>query len=169
MPTNLPGSRSYTLVPGSSEVPASVINELQDCIVGNKKPTMWRTGFPITNGYGSWVAGSGNALISTAGGVVGAIALPCEEGDRVTNFDLYVTGNGTADATFDLYMGSLLTTTTNIGTLTLTNQPGPAWAKVSIPVAPRVLDPDSFLYLAMLPTGAGFYIGGWRLGYDRLL
>jgi hypothetical protein len=171
VPTNLPVSRSYTLIPGSSEVPASLLDELQDCIIGNKKPAMWRGGlaFSVGASVGWEKDGIGARPIGPAF-AMGVLEMPYEEGDRITGFEMRVFGDGVTDLTINITKGlSGSSGIVPLGTLSLSNHPAvPSW--VTIPITPATIGAGEFLYATVAASAASatLVVLAYRLGYDRL-
>lgn len=168
----LPTSRNVTLNP-SDPIPSALLDDLQDCIIGTKKPTTIRPQMPAPYAVATSfnLAGGGAApvyLVSNAVSANVTIGLFCETGDRITSCSYRALGNGVVDCTASLYVcASDMVTTTLLGTF-VDNNRAAAWGEVTIPVTPHVMAAGEFLYLYLIANAALYQVGRILTGYDRL-
>lgn len=97
---NLPNSRSVTIAPGDP-IPPTIIGELQDMIIGAKRPQI---SSPVAAGAFFCESGSGvyaNGLWSgaTSGTVKLVYGLDIQEGDQINDILFYVGPSGTPTVT----------------------------------------------------------------------
>lgn len=163
----LPTTRNLTAT-AASQVNANLHNDLQDCIIGKKCPSMVRTTAPIQVGSSGVLWTGWGGRIESIGTQAASLAIPAEVGDRVTALQLGAMGNGVVDVTYDLYVITSSQTLQQIGSLVDTNRAA-AWgsAVLSVPV-PTVIGANECLLLVAAPSAAGYSIGSIRLTYDRL-
>ncbi len=113
----LPGARTKTYV-DSDAIDPQILDELQDQIIGAKRPGFARPqAMPFTVSGGVWAApvivtdGGGVPRIASAstGNGSGYINLPFHEGDRIVSLTARVCGNGVADVSFDVSFSTVAT------------------------------------------------------------
>lgn len=170
---SLPTSRDVTLS-AASQVPSSLLDRLQDQVVGRKQPsfTQWvAPGFcAVPNATGSsTVAGdriTGNAAWTFTGMHVG----PHTDGDRITALVVKFLGTGAAQVmTLLLKLSSAAGAVTTLATLTITNPPA-TWANYTQPlVTPHVMAPGESISLDLTSgTLLNTAIGAVGITKDRL-
>lgn len=173
----LPGARTVTLVPGDP-IPAAVIDEIMDMIIGMKKAPWKRSFFPqMKAGQGTatpWaqsLAFTGATYVgwASAGVSNGQFDIPCEVGDRIVGFAFAAIGNGVADNQTDVYYSSgpgvggvLLSTNTDINRAA-------AWGAVTMPAfTPQVVGATGALWFTQSANAVGYTFAVAIAAFDRL-
>lgn len=147
----LPTSRNYTQT-AAAPIQSSLINGLQDQIVGMKRPAGWR--WVQTNAVppivgGSW-ASNVDGIICTAASTFDGLGLGWwEEGTRIIGLGVMYLGTGVAvTPAFVLKMNTGNGAPATLGTLTFVNPPA-AWGLYTLTLGvPQVLPVHASLYLA---------------------
>lgn len=170
----LPTSRDTTYTPGDP-VKSADLNDIQDCIVGNKKKATTRVVSPFTmqaiGGTPFWSA-IGNGYVQSPGACGGIVPLYMETGDRFTGLTISSWGNGASSVLHSVFLVTAAMVQTTLATGTDLNRAA-AWGDFAIaPVAGYVLAAGECLYLYSIgsgaPSSAGCRIGNLRYTYDRL-
>jgi hypothetical protein len=168
----LPTSRNDTLTPAST-VPASLLNALQDQVVGAKRPPLWRWQTPqglvaadVNLGY----VADGSIIAGGAGAVLGLVPVTgLLVGDRITAISARVLGTGVAtNVVVRLYRNNGDgTARTGIGTITIGTPPA-SWNTYTLTGLTEVVAPGKAYFLqADLPsTGQAIALLGVQT--DRL-
>lgn len=166
---SLPSSRDITINP-TDPIPSALLNKLQDCVVGRKKPPYTRAAITTQLGlWGStpWPLGTGGFTTST-GIADGDVYLPVEEGDRITGITVSSFGTGALTVTHSLYKISAAMANTLLQTFTDVNRAA-AWGDFVFPAfAPYVVGAGEVLRLEISVVSAGAKIGNIRYTCDKL-
>lgn len=175
----LPASRDLTL-DGSTPIPASLMNRLQDCSTGMKKPEFWRyqviprgwvetnLTFPSTSTFGTGEINNNGGGTLDYGGPCLIDLLP---GDRITGISAQILGTGGAQ-TVDVYLsrtyiGGGLISIGDVAHLTVSTPPN-AWTKYSLLTPTYVVqDGDAFMWKIQLPL-ANTHAAQLGVRIDRL-
>lgn len=146
------------------------------CAVASASATRSRRFHPtVIATDGTWSQSDGfgvPCLVSSGVSTTGLyLAIPYEDGDRITGLSLDVKGNGVTDASFavttELY-NTPLTGASNLALLDDIDRAGGSWSVAVLPnFTPRVLTGDRFLYLTATHNGGGYSIGTVQMFYDR--
>lgn len=179
---NLPTARTENCIAGAS-VSHNLINEIQDNIIGHKRPTFVRTFYPKFTNASGFAAGVNpvNATFPLSYNSAGAVAnaqfdIEFEDGDRLTNLLYQAAGNGTTDLTFGgiFYAATMGVAPTQLTSWTDVNRAA-AWGTVDIgaigtgPVlSPQVLSAGASLTVQLVTNAAGYSIGTFWAVFDRL-
>jgi hypothetical protein len=126
---------------------------------------------------GTWAAPAivtdslGKQLLASAstGATTGFLEIPFDDGDRIIGLSMQVSGNGTADTLFDLFLGTTAAGLVSIasGGITDTNRSN-TWATLStLVVTPTVLVAGNSLFLQAVPNAAGYNLAQIVPVFDR--
>lgn len=150
----LPTSRNYTQNP-AAPIQSSLLNALQDCVVGMKRPSGWRWITPSTpNVPGTVTMQEDNLLYANASTFSGMQLGHWLEGDRITAFAVRHLGTGVAwTAMYVLKMNKGDGATTTLGTLSIVN-PAAAWATFTLTLGAAQVLPANASLLLSETTGA---------------
>lgn len=166
----LPTTRDLTLS-SASAIPNALLNKLQDCVIGHKKPSLRKLLNPQAwmGMYSTpWVPGGPGLYVSSNVMGAGYIGIPIEVGDRITNLELKVFGNGVTDITFTVQYIDASMVLQTLGTVTDTNRTA-AWATLTVPsFVPHVMAAGESLQIFADVNASGYRIGPWWYDYDRL-
>lgn len=171
----LPSTRNTNYASGSSPFKAADMNAIQDCIVGNKKPSMTRAFFasgivpsaPAGLNINIGIGGTQNYIVSTAAPTF-LVIVPTEVGDRVTGLRANAFGDGAADCTYTVQVLDLTQAGTNLASATDTNRAA-AWGEFNITAfTAHTMAVGELLAVYVAINAANYRIGNWRLTYDRL-
>lgn len=178
---NLPTSRTLTLVPGDP-IPSALLNEVQDNIIGHKRPVFKRTFLPKfvipgTNPYAGSLFGSGQLGWSSAAGAVNtSFDIPFEDGDRLINLRYWAAGDGTVDLTTGkiFWAPAMTGAVSTIANWTDNNRSstfaivdvaaistGPAFTNTT-------LTADGNLFVQLITNAANYQLGSFTAWFDRL-
>lgn len=172
----LPKARTVTINPGDS-IPGSIINELEDMIIGGKKNSFTRRYYPKFVVQGGWAAG---ALVTagiifpgyTSTGVTPAyVEIPYEVGDHLIAMTFQACGNGVVDLQVDLNLfGSYGAGSLSLGNLTDTNRAGGAWstATVAVDTARPAMVEGGLAQMVLTASAAGYTIAQVSATFERL-
>lgn len=162
----LPTSREITATP-AADIPSNVINAIQDAIIGKKFASIPRTFHPTPMPSGAYTL-SGEGYIESSGVGGARIAIPTEEGDRVTAITFKAFGNGVVDVTYELrLLANDNVTSTLLGTVTDNNRAA-AWGDVTFAVAPTIIGAGQSLSFVAAANAAGARLGRIKVTFDRL-
>jgi hypothetical protein len=174
----LPVSRDTTYA-ASSQVKSADLNDIQDCIIGNRKPTMTKIFGPNGGGIlplapANWSAAGpnpnpgGNYFWSVGGAVAFMVYFPVEVGDRITGLSARAYGDGAADCTFTAGYFDASGVLQTLGSLNDVNRAAAwgdavmgGWTNHTI-VAGEILG----CYVQI--NAANYRIQKWAVTYDRL-
>lgn len=165
----LPTSREETAT-AAATVKASLLNSIQDAIIGGKKAATKKlfSPLPLKFSNAAWNLVTGGALYVEPTASTAFLALSgFEVGDRITGFENRAYGNGVTDVTYTLYVVGVGGLYTTLATLTDTNRAA-AWGTNVGVVTPAVLAAGESLLLQVDSNGGGYRIGAQTLTYDRL-
>lgn len=119
-----------------------------------------------TDGFG--VPGLVASGVSTTGLY---LALPYDEGDRITGLSIDVKGTGSGVVSFSVTSELYNTPITSSSVLSLledSNRPGGSWSVAVMPsFTPKVLTGHRFLYLGVTHSAGGYAIGTVEMFFDR--
>lgn len=165
----LPGSRDLTLIDGVSFIPSSVINNLQDCVVGGKH------GNKVLN----LPANSALVLSGTVTRAEGMLTvtvsaelhwlLPLHQGDRIKQIAVLSSGNGVADITtlaVRKCSAAGAVSTLAPGGSSPANMPAPPPTMYTLDVDDYVIGAGETLWVRADPT-ANAVLYGCFVTYDR--
>lgn len=166
---SLPSSRDITINSGDP-IPSSLLNKLQDCVVGRKKPPYTRSA-PSNQlsiwGSTPWPLGT-SGFTTSAGVLAGDVFLPVEEGDRITGITVSSFGTGALTVTHNLYKISAAMANTLLQSFTDVNRAA-AWGDFVFPAfTPYVVGAGEVLRLEISVVSAGAKIGNIRYTCDKL-
>lgn len=171
----LPVDRELTINPGD-EIPAALINKLQDCVKGKKLPNLWawqplQRGLFETNiafdpggGFGGDLANANANAAKLTQGVLGI-----EVGDRITDIGINLAGTGAAQVC-DLYLmrSDGLGGHTPIEHLVITD-PVAGWTRYTKAIAAPEVALDGYTYYFVINLGLmNTVISGPGRAKDRL-
>jgi hypothetical protein len=171
----LPTSRNTTYGPASPVLSAD-LDDIQDCIVGAKRPSTPRGFFPaFFNAPANWFCnvGASTYWLSQAGATAAWFTVPVETGDRVTSLQFNVFGDGVADCTWQAWIMSALQVGTKIADIQDINRAA-AWGVFDLatdlvtPWANHTFAAGESLLIRAAPTAQNYQIGNGRLIWDRL-
>jgi len=169
----LPISRDETHT-SASKVSSSLLDKLQDGIIGHKRPQWTRGWLPaILCNLGTFAEFDSDGNVppiyrqSTGSGVI-HFGVPFEDGDRITGFGFAIYGDGVVDSTLDLfYSASQGAAYTSLGHWSVTNHPA-AWTMNALVVAPQILVAGATLTVKFSPSAANLRFGMVTATFDRL-
>lgn len=165
---SLPTTRDFNIIPGVTPVPGNLLNTLQDCIIGNKKPSMVRGSLPnLWLPGANWAPAVGGYLSCT--GVAGAIIAPpaMEEADRITQVVIASFGTGAATVTHVIAYQTAALSVVTLATATDVNRAA-AWGDFTINPTAHVMGVGEVLYHSIASTVTGPRLSNARYKYDRL-
>lgn len=167
----LPTSRDLTLTDGASSIPAALINNIQDQIIGGKHAAAWISGFPIMHGApASWVIDGGTGgheIRSTGVGGFSTWVQGIRAGDRVVGARVIARGDSVADCTYEVHHYDAFNTWTVLGTILDSNR-SPAFGTVTIPITPKTLAVGDTLSVYASANAAGIRWRSWSIQVDCL-
>lgn len=189
---NLPVSRTLTLTP-SDPIPSSLINEIQDNIIGGKRSQFIRViqpSFDVENTANfEWevktINGHLKTVYTSANSGAGVMYIPFDDGDRIIGVQFDGRGDGIVDISAQASWSGPLTTNPGanmlvIGALSVTESSNiplaaqlyglfaPGGTPADGPFTPKVLSAGDLLAFALTTNGAGLSLGPMRFIFDRL-
>lgn len=152
----LPTARNYTQNT-AAPIQSTLLNALQDCVVGMKRPSAWRWINPATpnvlSAAGTNTMQEDGLTFGNAGTFTGMPLGIWNEGDRITAFAVRHLGTGVAWTAAYLLRMNIGGTLTTLGTLSIVTPPA-AWATYTLTLgSPQTLPVNASLYLSQT-TGA---------------
>lgn len=179
----LPVARNTDYVSGVTPVKGNDLNDIQDQIIGSKRPPWWRhfySAAPLTNSNFTFGTNPVNALAppcwtSTSSGTI-LFPIYFDDGDRLIGFKYWSAGNGVVDVSGGvvLYSATFGAAPTTLAGWNDSNRAA-AWGLVDVgaiaasPVfTPQMLAAGGTLYFSIPANGAALSIGSYSAQFDRL-
>lgn len=176
----LPTSRNTTYAAGS-QVKSADLNDIQDCIVGHKRPTFKRTFYPKfvipgTNPFTGALAGASHLVWSSAGAANAIFDIPYEDGDRLINLRYWAAGDGAVDLTLGkIFWSSDLTGALSTIANWTDNNRAASFGLVDVAAistgptfTPTTLAADGDLFVQLITNAANYTLGPFTAWFDRL-
>lgn len=172
----LPSTRDITILSGSSQIPANLLNDLQDCCIALKHGPVTETFFPFFAGLGTIPnlihtdpgIADANYLIST-GATNYKTVVPTKTGDRITALSVMVFGDTIVDCTWTAYRCTAARVITAIGAGAADNNRAGAWGTFALTVtSPPTMAAGDFLMVNGSINGANYRIQSMSKTWDRL-
>jgi len=166
---SLPTSRDITIANGDP-IPSALLNKLQDCAIGNKKPSLTRTLSSLSFPWiGSWATPGAGYVLSNAGGIPGVVPLYMETGDRITEVTISSYGTGALTVNHELVVVPANMVPNTLVNVNDVNRAA-AWGDFvyGVGAAAYVMNAGDCLYLVITAGSANARLGNIRWNYDRL-